>query len=520
VRRFLIPVAFFAANAYSQAPPRRLPLRADVAWSQFGHDPQHTALSARPAQPLRTIHWQTPVDLSPPTSAQDYSVHYGSPVITADNTVIVPVKTGTYGGFEIEAFDGVTGELLYTLPTDYTLPPLAEGAWLLPYQPVLSGSRLYYPGAGGTIYYRDLNEDARDSNGSAAASGQMAFYGIDVYMSNQAALDGEVQISTPLTVDRWGDLFFGFIAAAGNPAGLSSGIARLAPDGTGTWVSAVSLTGFPSYNQLAFACAPALSNDQVTIYAVVALNIPEDPNEDSGYLVSLDATTLTAIADVALNGPQGGLASVYPESSATPMVGPDGDVYFGVSGNVDDPHDDRGWLLHFDSTLRQTKTPGSFGWDDTPSVVPASAVPSYTGTSLYLILTKYNDYAGLGTGDGVNKVAILDPNAQMQDEYSNFPVMVMQEVITVTGVTPDPTPGFPNAVKEWCLNSAAIDPFTKSAILNSEDGTAYRWDFTANTLSQSVPLGPGIGEAYTPTVIGPDGTAYAINDAILFAIGN
>jgi hypothetical protein len=32
-------------------------------------------------------------------------------------------------------------------------------------------------------------------------------------------------------------------------------------------------------------------------------------------------------------------------------------------------------------------------------------------------------------------------------------------------------------------------------------------------------LSSGIGEAYTPTVIGSDGTAYAINDAILFAIG-
>ena len=35
----------------------------------------------------------------------------------------------------------------------------------------------------------------------------------------------------------------------------------------------------------------------------------------------------------------------------------------------------------------------------------------------------------------------------------------------------------------------------------------------------TVPVSTGIGEAYTPTVIGSDGTAYAINDAILDAIG-
>jgi hypothetical protein len=96
----------------------------------------------------------------------------------------------------------------------------------------------------------------------------------------------------------------------------------------------------------------------------------------------------------------------------------------------------------------------------------------------------------------------------------------MKEVITVTGVTPSPAAGFPNSVREWCINTAAVDPFTKSAIVNSEDGIVYRWDFTTNKLIESLRLTAGRGEAYTPTVIGVDGTIYAINDAILFAIGN
>ncbi len=203
------------------------------------------------------------------------------------------------------------------------------------------------------------------------------------------------------------------------------------------------------------------------------------------------------------------------------MVGPDGDVYYGVLENsCCSSHNDRGWMLHFNSALTQTKIPGSFGWDDTASVVPSRAVPSYTGASSYLILTKYNNYVGIGTGTGLNQVAILDPFAAMQDEYSSSSVSVMQEVITVTGVTPDPHSGYPGAVREWCINTAAIDPFTKSAIVNSEDGVVYRWDFTSNTLQQSLTLTSGRGEAYTPTVIGPDGTMYAINDAILFAVGN
>jgi hypothetical protein len=64
-----------------------------------------------------------------------------------------------------------------------------------------------------------------------------------------------------------------------------------------------------------------------------------------------------------------------------------------------------------------------------------------------------------------------------------------------------------------------VDPQTKSILANSEDGKLYRWDLTTNTLSQSVVLTTGIGEAYTPTVIGVDGHVYAINNAILFAVG-
>jgi hypothetical protein len=481
-----------------------------VSWSGYGHDAQHTAQSAKAAQALNSIHWQTAVDLNPPGGGQGtLLIHYGSPVISAVNTVIVPVKTGSSDGFELVAFNGATGAKLYTLSSDYSLPP---HDWTPPYAPALSvGSRLYYAGAGGTIYYRDALDSA------SGAGGQFAFYGLSLYKNNAGAFNANVQISTPLTSDRAGNVFFGFTVTGPTPAGLVSGIARVAPSGAGTWVGAVSLTGDSSAIQIVQNCAPALSNDERTIYIAVS----NGAEFGTGYLASLDAETLAPIAHTALIDPRGGLATVSTDSSAAPMVGPDGDVYYGVLENpCCSSHNGRGWMLHFNSTLTASKTPGSFGWDDTASVVPAGAVPSYNGASAYLILTKYNNYAGSGSGNGVNQVAILDPSAAMQDSYSSTPVSVMKEVLTVTGVTPDSLAGFPGAVREWCVNTVAVDPFTKSAIVNSEDGVVYRWDFTTNTLRQSLRLTAGRGEAYTPTVIGSDGTVYAINDAILFAIGN
>jgi len=242
-------------------------------------------------------------------------------------------------------------------------------------------------------------------------------------------------------------------------------------------------------------------------------------NGSYGYVVSLNSTTLAPVSQVRLKDPSSGLdAGIPDESSAAPTVGPDGDVYFGVLENPFPDHNDRGWMLHFSSDLSQTKIPGSFGWDDTPSIVDASLVASYHGTSAYLLMTKYNNYADINTGDGKNKIAILDPNATENDPVIPT-VLVMKEVITQLGVTPDPDAGIPGAVKEWCINAAAIDPIGKVVIANSEDGYVYHWDLTLNKLTKRVKLSTGIGEAYTPTLIGTDGTVYAINDAILDAIG-
>ena len=417
-----ISLTLFSTASYAQS--------LNVPWSGYAHDPQHTALSTTAAQSLNSIHWSTPVDQNPPGSGPLF-IHYGSLSVTAGNTVLVPVKTSS--GFSVSAYNGVTGSLIYTLTSDYSVP---SSNWVPPYTPALSlGTRLYYPGAGGTVYYRDTVNGPLGSNGMSGATGQLVFYGNATYSQNQSALNAAIQVSTPITVDHDGNIFFGFIATVGNAARVVSGLARIGSNGVGSWVSATSLAGNdPNVTQVALNCAPALSNDQSTVYVAVSGGTTYDAN---GYLVSLNATTLAPVAHMKLFDPlSGSRATVSADSSAAPMVGPDGDVYYGVLENpCCSSHNDRGWMLHFDSTLSRLKTPGSFGWDNTPSVVPAASVPSYTGSSAYLILTKYNNYEAAGTGNGVNKVAVLDPNGTMQDEYATGTVTVMKEVITVTGVT-------------------------------------------------------------------------------------
>src|ERR1700686_3734244 len=96
---------------------------AQAQWNAYAHDSEHTARSQTASQGLSRIHWQTPVDLNPQYSGGGLLIHYGSPLVTAANTVLVPVKTGASGGFEIQSLTGATGSLRWTLTTDYVLPP-------------------------------------------------------------------------------------------------------------------------------------------------------------------------------------------------------------------------------------------------------------------------------------------------------------------------------------------------------------------------------------------------------------
>jgi hypothetical protein len=496
---------------HEQFPLDPAPAVGGPAWPGFAGNAQHSALSAGPSQDLGQIVWRKRIDFNPPYQGDgSLPVHYGSPVITDQNTVVLPIKVGFAGIFNIEARSGGNGALIWSYDSDYRLPP---SGWIPAYSLTLAtaaadGSapaRLYAAGAGGKLLMRDSPDQ------SAGMFETAVFYGAAAYAAATAKLDDTVRINTPITLDSQRNAFFGFQVTGDNPFGLVSGIARVSASGAGTWITASAAAGDPGIEKVATSSAPALSADEQTLYVAVNTGSPGRP----AYLLALDSQTLAPRARASLVDPASGAPAIASDdSTASPTIGPDGDVYLGVVESAG--HDGRGWMLHFDSTLATQKLPGSFGWDDTPSIVPAAMVASYGGSSPYLLMTKYNNYDGFGpSGDGANRVAILDPGAGQTDSYSS--VTVMQEVVTMLGPTPDPAAR--GGVKEWCINSAAVDPATSSVLVNSEDGILYRWDLSSNQLSQQIRLTNGLGEAYTPTAVGADGAVYAISNATLFVVG-
>jgi hypothetical protein len=365
------------------------------------------------------------------------------------------------------------------------------------------------PASGGRVIQR-ASPDA-----ASGAQRTLVFFGQGAYDAAAATYDGAVFINTPLTGDSQGNVFFGFVVTSNNPLGLESGIARLGADGSAHWVSAAAASGQAAPIKTATNSAPALSNDERTLYVVVN-DVLAAGARARGWLLALDAHTLATQAVVALTDPLRGTAAwVNDNATSSPTVGPDGDVFIGVLEADVPSHNFRGWLLHFDATLAQAKTPGGFGWDNTASIVPRAMVPQYTGASGYLLALKYNSYGGVGTGDGRHRVAIVDPNATQTDRFSS--ASVMREVMTVLGPTSDPS--YPGGVEEWCINTAAVDPATDCVLMNSEDGYLYRWHLPSNTLTQRLRMNNGYAQSYTPTAIGADGRVYAVNNARLFSIG-
>jgi len=84
-------------------------------------------------------------------------IHYGSPLVTAANTVIVPVKTGT-NSFRVEAHNGATGKRLWLLKTGWQ----AAGATFVPgLEPTISSNQLYVPDIAGRILVRPNPDEVK-----------------------------------------------------------------------------------------------------------------------------------------------------------------------------------------------------------------------------------------------------------------------------------------------------------------------------------------------------------------------
>ena len=226
---------------------------APAQWMSYGRNPQHGALTTGPSQAPQGIIWSTPVDLDPPYSGGELFIHYGSPVITAANSIVVPVRTTAGNNFEVNCFNAKNGKQFWSLATDY-VPPAHN--WTPPMGITLTpgDAAVAIPGAGGTVWVRS------NPNAPQATVNRIAFFGIRAYNSSPAEFNTAIQICTPITSDSSGNSLFRLSLQWGRSARLS----QRDPQRAGP--SHVQRRGLvrrragalrrPSINKVVYNCAP------------------------------------------------------------------------------------------------------------------------------------------------------------------------------------------------------------------------------------------------------------------------
>jgi hypothetical protein len=221
--------------------------------------------------------------------------------------------------------------------------------------------------------------------------------------------------------------------------------------------------------------------------------------------------------DPATNRPGGG--RVLDDSSASPVVAPDGSVFFGAFTSY---NFSQGHLMHFSAGGAYLDA-YPFGWDTTPAI--------YAHDGSYSLVTKDNHYGDMGSYCDSETYCPTDRNANAPDSPEEYFMTQLSPSLkvewqskatnqqscaraatgSVTCVTDHPR-SF-----EWCVNAPAIDGHG-TVYVNSADGWLYaiaQGGAVKDRILQQRPT----GDAYTPASLGPDGRVYSQNSGHLFVIG-
>lgn len=538
-------------------PPVNIPTAAflllGAAWPQFGRDPGHTGAADVVGQPLQVVLADVVmdpfVDVERSIFGNNLLVHYAGPIIDGDDVFVV-VKSGTYTindwstqVWNVRAYrwEGARLVARWTASSDWKPVPGGGGGPVFEpvFHPVLVNGAIYMPASAGGVIRVD-RENGR----------------VIERIGTPTPPDSTAHVSGPLAADAAGNVFYSVIAVQRtqppwttdvrdawltrvSPGGVATtaryaSIATGAPAATAQCLGAFTETELPwppSPNALpgTIPCgsqrpginvAPAIAPDG-TIYTVsrahfnsrwsylIALNPDLTPkwsaslrdrlNDGCGVLLPPNGSpggcrpgAITGVdpADNTL-----GAGRVLDESTASPLVAPDGTVFYGAYTRY---NYSQGHLMHF--TARGDYL-GSypFGWDVTPAIHPHD--------NTYSLVTKENHY---GTGSYCENPAWC-PSVRWPSDPPGFFVTRLDASLRVEWKFRN-TRGL-----EWCVNGPAIDR-NGIAFMNAEDGYLYAIG-PDGSLRQEIALTPAVGQAYTPVAIDDRGRVYAQKAGRLFVVG-
>lgn len=529
-------------------------------WSQWGGGPRHNGSLAVAGQQFNFKLAETIVDPHVDELRAEAGgtllVHYQTPLSDGPE-LFMEVKSGTYTEFRswqtqnwgVRKFAWERGALTEQWTAQSDWDPAPSGAFR--FEPVfhaaLGNGVVYMPAAGGTVLEVD-----RDTGAIRRRLGLFA-----------PSVDPSIYVTSPIVVGDDGSVYYNALKVQpANPWGsdhAGAWLVKIAPDGTASRVaysalvpdepapaaqcaleftasqlpwppspSAVAPTTTCGSLRAGINLAPAVDANGV-VYTVAKTHqnarwgwlIAVNPNLTPKWSASLrnrfhDGCNVLlppngepggcrpgAVTGVDPADNQPGSGSVNDNSTASPIVAPDGTIYYGTYTRY---NHSQGHMVRF-SAEGQFLSSYPFGWDVTPA--------AWVHDGTFSIVTKENRYAEVGTYCG-NPTWCPEARVPGDDEGYYItqlsPELEVQWKFKSAPVNEHPY-GF-----EWCVNALAVD--SRGVVyVNSEDGHLYAID-QGGSMRERIFLQFALGAAYTPLSLGADGKIYTQNAGHLFAVGS
>jgi len=506
--------------------------------------------------------------------------HYQAPLVDG-NDVYMMRKTGTYSITDYStqnwsetkySWQGGTLVEAWNFATDWKAPGSAFDFWEPVFHPALAHGFLYVPGAGGTIFkvdkttgtgtrinpFNNVNDNATFTASpiSVAPNGDLYYNVVRIVPGGSSFFSHDVVDSWLVKVTAAGLVtkVSYSVLTPGTPAGNAQ-CQNAFVEGVDPLPWPPSPTAVPGSvtcgtQRAALNIAPAIAPDG-TIYTIsrahlisrwgylIAVNPDLTPkwisslrerfNDGCGVPVSQGGffppngapggcrAGANLGVDPATNRPGGG--RVLDDSSSTPVVAPDGSVFYGAYSRYNYA---QGHLMKFSASGAYLGTYG-FGWDITPGI--------YEHGGTYSVLTKENRYGEVGSYCNTEEFCPSDRDASNPTYGEAYFITQLNKNLNVQWMfqntntlschrNPDDTvtcvDDHPKSF-EWCVNAWVIDA-NGTSFVNSEDGNLFAIDqggIVRKTIFQQLAL----GAAYTPTSIGNDGKIYSQNAGRLFVAG-
>ena len=200
---------------------------------------------------------------------------------------------------------------------------------------------------------------------------------------------------------------------------------------------------------------------------------------------------------------------VMDQSSASPVIAPDGSVFYGAFTRY---NYSRGHLFHFGSS-GDFLGAYDFGWDITPAIWEHDDTWSVILKDNFYPVGSYCGVPGFcGQGEPRYRLTSLTADLAPEWAYQNTNDQACARLDDGSLSCQPWSDGF-----EWCVNMVAVDR-DGTVYANSEDGSVYAIDRTGRMAGRAF-LSKAIGAAYTPLAIGAGGRVYTQNNGTLFVVG-